>query len=249
MEGGTNQLMLQEINELFGDKLAATDGDIGRVQDFYFDDKSWTIRYLVADTGTWLTGRLVLISPRAFGRLDQAGKTLHINLARKQIEGSPSIESHMPVSRQYEAEYHRYYGWPEYWSGGAMSGLAGFPMVLPHSKDIMEAQLQHNRRDDKHLQGIRAVTGFHIQTVDGMIGHVSGFLVDDDNWSISDLVVEAGHWYSGKEIRISAGKVERVSFEESTVFVSLTKADIQRTAQDHHAHADAENHGAGSFRD
>jgi len=241
--------MLQEIKTLFGDKLAASDGDIGHIQDFYFDDKSWVVRYLVADTGTWLTGRLVLISPLAFGRLDQAGKTLHVNLTRKRIEDSPSIETHMPVSRRFEVEYHRYYGWPEYWSGGAMGGLGGFPMILPHSDQVMEAQLRHSSRDDKQLQGVRAVTGFHIQTVDGMIGHVSGFLVDDKSWVIRDLIVEAGHWYSGREIRIATAEVERVSFEESTVFVSLSKADIQRTAQEPVEHAVAEHHGSGGFRD
>jgi hypothetical protein len=130
-----------------------------------------------------------------------------------------------------------------------MSGLGGFPMVLPHSNDELQAQVQHNRRDDKNLQGIRAVTGFHIQTVDGMIGHVSGFLVDVKSWTICDLVVECGHWYSGKEVRISPSKVERVSFEESTVFVSLTKSDIQKTARDHLAQPAMENHGVGSFRD
>ena len=241
--------MLHEIKNLYGDRIAATDGDVGHVQDFYFDDQKWVVRYLVADTGTWLTGRLVLISPEAFGHLDQPAKTLHVNLDRKRIERSPPIESHLPISRQYEVEYHRYYGWPEYWSGGPMAGLGGMPMVLPHAKDAMEAQLRNNRRDDKHLQAMRAVTGFHIQTVDGMIGHVSGFRVDDAIWGIRDLVVEAGHWYAGKEIRIPTGKVERISYEESTVFVGLSKADIQRTAEHHVAHAVAENHGAASFRD
>jgi sporulation protein YlmC with PRC-barrel domain len=241
--------MLQEIKELYGNRLAASDGEIGRVQDFYFDDKKWVIRYLVADTGTWLTGRLVLISPRAFGRLDRDEKILHINLDRKQIENSPPIEAHMPVSRRYEVEYHRYYGWPEYWSGGAMAGLGGLPMVLPHSEDELKAQVQHNRRDDKDLQAMRAVTGFHIQTVDGVVGHVSGFLIDDKNWTIRDLVVEAGHWYAGREIRISPDWVERVSYEESTVFVSLTKADIQRTAGDQLVQASAEHGVAGDFRD
>jgi hypothetical protein len=231
--------MQQDIKKLYGNKLAATDGNIGHVQDFYFDDKSWAIRYLVADTGTWLAGRLVLLSPRAFGRLDHAGKTLNINLSLKQIERCPPIEAHMPVSRRYEVEYHRYYGWPEYWSGGAMSGLGGIPMVLPHSTDELEAQVQHNRRDDKHLQSMHSVTGFHIQTIDGVIGHVSGFLVDNETWVINELLVEAGHWYSGKEIRISPSTVERISFEESTVFVSLTKADIQRTGEDHLVHATA----------
>jgi hypothetical protein len=232
--------MQQDIRKIYGYKLVATDGDIGHVQDFYFDDKSWAVRYLVADTGTWLTGRLILLSPRSFGRRDHAAKTLHINLSREQIERCPPIQAHMPVSRRYEVEYHRYYGWPEYWSGGAMSGLGGIPMVLPHSTDELKAQVQHNRRDDKHLQSMRSVTSFHIQAVDGVVGHISGFLVDDDNWVVSELVAEAGHWYSGKEILISPAKVERISFEESTAFVSLTKADIQRTAEDHLVHAAAE---------
>jgi len=60
--------MLQHIKELYGDKLAALDGEIGRVRDVYFDDKTWVIRYVVADTGSWLTGRLVLLSPHAIRR-------------------------------------------------------------------------------------------------------------------------------------------------------------------------------------
>ena len=100
--------MLRSINQLYGDKLGASDGEIGQVKDFYFDDQNWAIRYLVADTGSWLPGRQVLISPHAFGSLYQAGKLLLVNLTRKQIEDSPSIESHKPVSRQYEEEYYRY---------------------------------------------------------------------------------------------------------------------------------------------
>ena len=107
--------MLCSIKQLYGNKLGASDGDLGHVQDIYFDDQSWAIRYLVADTGTWLPGRQVLISPYSLGRLDQAEKLLRVNLTRSQMENSPAIESHKPVSRQYEAEYHRYYGWPLYW--------------------------------------------------------------------------------------------------------------------------------------
>jgi len=104
--------MLQSVTRLFEARLGASDGEIGRVNDLYFDDQNWAVRYLVADTGSWMPGRLVLISPRAFGNLHQGGKVLLVNLTRQQIENSPSIESHKPVSRQYEEEYHRYYGWP-----------------------------------------------------------------------------------------------------------------------------------------
>ncbi len=223
--------MLQNTKELYGHKLAASDGDIGHVKDFYFDDKTWVVRYLVADTGSWLSGRQVLLSPHAFGRLDRIGKILSVNLTRKQIENSPSIESHKPVSRQYEIDYYRYYGWPAYWDGGAMWGLGGYPVVLPPSKDEMEAQLLHHHRDDKHLQSMKAVTGYQIHATDEAIGSVSGFMVDEKSWAVRELVVAAGHWYAGKEILIASAKVERISYEESKVFVNLTKADLLRTAE------------------
>ncbi|HEY5283001.1 MAG TPA: PRC-barrel domain-containing protein [Polyangia bacterium] len=221
---------LENTKDLLGDKLAAMDGEIGHVRDFYFDDKIWVIRYAIADTGSWLTGRLVLLSPYAFGRLDQQDKTLHINLRKMQIQDSPSIESHKPVSRQYEVDYYTYYGWPAYWDGGAMWGLGGYPTILPHSKEEVEATQKYHHRDDKHLQSAREVVGYNIATVDGHIGHVTGFLVDDRSWAIRELVVETGHWYSGKEIRIPTNRVERISYEASKVVVNLTKADIQKTA-------------------
>lgn len=236
--------MLQDIKTLYGNTLAASDGDIGRVKDFYFDDQTWVIRYLVADTGSWLTGRLVLLSPHAFGRLDQGSKILHINLSRKQIENSPSIESHKPVSRQYESEYYRYYGWPSYWEGNAMWGIGGYPVVVPLSNDQRETHRQYHHRDDPHLRSTGAVAGYHIQTVDGTIGYVSSFLVDAKSWAIRELVVETGHWYSGKEILISPSKVDQVSYAESKVFVNLTKADIQATAENQLAKAGAGGHRA-----
>ena len=100
--------MLRSIRQICGAKLGAADGEIGHVKDLYFDDRHWTVRYLVADTGSWMPGRLVLISPHAFGCLPASGKILPVNLTRKQIEDSPPIESHKPVSRQYEEEYYEY---------------------------------------------------------------------------------------------------------------------------------------------
>jgi hypothetical protein len=245
----TNDFMLQNIKELYGNMLAATDGDIGHVKDFYFDDKIWVVRYLVADTGSWLAGRLVLLSPHAFAKWDRSENTLHLKLLKKQIENSPPIESHKPVSRQYEIEYYGYYGWPGYWSGGGMWGMGGYPTVLPRSVDETETHRAAHQRDDKHLRSTHAVTGYHIQASDGAIGHVSGFLVDDRSWAIRELVVETGHWYSGKEILISPGKIERISYEDSKVFVNLTKADIQRTAENALAAAGTGHHRTADSTD
>lgn len=223
--------MVQNIKDLYGDKLAALDGDIGHIKDFYFDDETWAIRYLIADTGSWLTGRLVLLTPHTFGELEQSEKTLRIKLQKKKIEDSPSIESHKPVSRQFEMEYYGYYGWPPSWDGGGMSGIGPIPVALPLLVDRIESREKHKHREDKHLRSTQAISGYHIQTSDGEIGHIIDFVLDTKSWTIRDLVVETGHWYAGKEILIPSGKVKNFSYDESKVFVNLSKKDIQRTEE------------------
>jgi hypothetical protein len=230
-------IMLRSIKQLYGDKLGASDGDIGQVKDFYFDDQNWAVRYLVADTGSWLPGRQVLISPHAFGGLDQAGKVLRVNLTRKQIENSPSIESHKPVSRQYEEEYHRYYGWPFYWQGDGLWGMSGFPILempanaLPgESADAIGPQPE---RADAHLRSTKAVNGYHLHASDGTIGHVCDFMMDDRSWAIGELAIKTGHRLSGKEVRIPSSQVDRISWDESTVFVNLTREAVEQSSAHH----------------
>lgn len=222
--------MHHNLKKLHGFKIAASDGQIGHVKDFYFDDYTWAIRYLVVDTGSWLTGRLVLIAPHAFGYIDEDQKILTLKLSKNQIEHSPSIDAHKPVSRQYETEYYTYYGYPNYWNGGALWGMGGYPMLLP-ATEVFDGRKDFVHPNDPNLRSAAAVTGYHIETVDGTLGHVTDFKVDDRSWAIRDLVVEAGHWYSGKEVLISPWKVERISYPESKVFVMLTKEDIRQTAE------------------
>jgi sporulation protein YlmC with PRC-barrel domain len=241
--------MLQNITKFYGKRLHASDGDIGHVKDFYFDDKTWAVRYLVVDTGTWLPGRQVLLSPHAIGSLHLDGDILPVKLTRRRIEDSPSIDSHRPVSRQYEEEYYRYYGWPAYWQGGQMMGMGGFPAIPPPLVREPAPQNASQKSDDTHLRSTSAVKGYHIQALDGMIGEVSDFLLEAKSWAIRELVVEAGHWYSGKEIRIRPGKVDRISFDDSSMFVNLTKEDIQRTGQNEEVQAEVSAHGSGRFSD
>jgi hypothetical protein len=231
--------MLQNIKDLYGKKLAALDGDIGHVKDFYFDDKAWAVRYVVVDTGAWLTGRLVLLAPHAFEKLDPNDASLKVKLLKKQIEASPSITSHETVDRQYEERYYRSYGWPPYWQGGDMWGQSGIPLVAAIQPGDIAVRKALEPRADRHLQSMRKVTGYPIQTIDGSIGHVTGFHVNARNWAVEELVVEAGHWYSGREILISTDKVERIGLDEPVVHVNLTKEDIQRTGRDKLAKAGA----------
>lgn len=224
--------MLQSIRQLYGKKLGATDGEIGHVNDFYFDDKSRAVRYVVVDTGSWLPGRQVLVSPHAFGGFHQTGKILSVNLSRKQIEDSPAIESRKPVSRQYELEYHRYYGWPFYWEGDGLWGrsespiLSTLPKTMPHNETVT-VNRKHEHAD-VHLRSTQAVNGYHVKAIDGIIGHVCDFIMDDNSWGIRQLVVRIGHRFTGKEVQIPVGKVDRISYEDSTVYVNLTMEAIEQ---------------------
>jgi len=220
-------IMLHSIQQRYGEKLRATDGEIGHVKDFYFDDKTWTIRYLVADTGGWLSGRQVLISPHALGHLYHNGKVLLVNLTREQIEKSPSIDEHKPVSRQHEEEYHRYYGYPYYAETWPLWGLATYPIVAPPPP----AAAGKTHGVDSHLRSTRVVKGYKVKASDGAIGEVADFLISGRNWVLREMLVESGHWYSGKGIQIPTENISRISYNESTVYVDAAKAAIIGVAQ------------------
>jgi PRC-barrel domain len=228
-----DRLMLRSVKQLYGAKLGAPDGQIGHVKDFYFDNQNWAVRYVVADTGSWLPGRQVLISPHAFGNLHQAGKLLLVNLTRKQIEDSPSIESHRPVSRQYEEEYYQYYGWPYYWEGSGLWGMSGFPIPQVAAKPLpgkpATASSRSHEGADAHLRSTNAVNGYHIQASDGIIGHVCDFMMDAQSWAIRQLVIKTGHRFSGKEVEIPTSQVDRISYDKSSVFVNLTSKAVEQS--------------------
>jgi hypothetical protein len=215
--------MLRLAKDLKGYKLSARDGDIGKAEEFYFDDRSWAVRYLIADTGGWLGGRQVLISPYA---LDPARKDDHVipvDLTKKQIENSPSLLTDKPVSRQYEFQYYSFYGWPAYWDGPLMWGNSAYPL----RQGRWSATTRHKKSDDPHLRSTKDVTSRTIQAQDGEIGHVSDFVVDDEDWAIRYLIVDTHNWWPGKKVLISTQWIERISWEESKVFINLSRDAIK----------------------
>lgn len=219
--------MRRSIKQIYGGRLGATDGDIGHVLDFYFDDQNWVVRYVVVDTGTWLPGRKVLLSPHSLGSLDSVGRVLRVNLTRKRISGSPSVDTHKPVSRRYEEEYYRYYGWPYYWEGNALWGMSGFPILeLPPSKKVVDAAAKEPS-GDAHLRSTKAVSGYRVQATDGTFGHVADFVMDDRSWAIGEIVVRTGHRLSGREVTIPVAKVDRISWDDSTVYTGMTQEMIE----------------------
>lgn len=221
--------MLLNVNALKGFKLDSLDGDIGEVSEFYFDDQHWAIRYLVADTGGWLTGRLVLISPYALVAAIKEADIMAVNLTKQQIEDSPSLNCDKPVSRHFELEYHGYYGWPSYWGGPSTWGPYHIPVRDP---DLLGTPVQDEKEaGDSHLRSTDEVTGYHIQATDGEFGHVVDFIIDDETWAIRYLVVDTRNWWPGKKVLVSPEWIERVSWSENKVFVKLAREDIKSSPE------------------
>lgn len=223
--------MLNKAQTLKGYKLHSLDGEIGTVNEFYFDDHYWTIRYLVADTGNWLTGRKVLISPYALIAVNKEEQFIAIDLTQRQIEDSPSLDSDKPVSRQFEEDYYEYYGWPLYWGGPFMWGSYPAYPYIERDREKWRESPQGENAWDPHLRSTYDVSGHHIQAADGDIGHVEDFIIDDETWTIRYLIINTQNWWPGKKVLVSPQWIERVSWSESTVFVNLTREAIRQSPE------------------
>jgi len=209
--------MLIYAADLKGLVVRATDGELGTVEEFYFDDETWRIRYLIVETGTWLSGRKVLISPISILRADWAEKRLEVSLTKQQVEASPEVDTQKPVSRQQESDYLGYYGYPIYWSS-----LTTYPTdVNPLPNTPIDAP------GDTHLRSSEAVEGYYIEATDGEIGHLDGFVVDDATWDIRFIEVSTRNWWPGKRVLVSPEWVQRVSWTASRVYVDLPRETIQ----------------------
>lgn len=220
--------MFFKAKALRGYKLHSLDGEIGKVEEFYFDDRHWAIRYLVVETGNWLADRQVLITPQAIGDVNNEEQYINVNLTKKQIEDSPSLDNDMPVSRQFEAEYYKYYAYPMYWGGSYMWGA--YPYIV---RTLTEGgnSIQEEKAWDPNLRSTHDVSGHIIQAEDGEIGHVDDFIIDDETWAIRYLIIDTRNWWPGKKVLISPKWITNISWSESKVFVNLLRDVIGRSPE------------------
>jgi hypothetical protein len=223
------KVMLTNATFLKGLVIHATDGELGTVDQFYFDDETWGIRYLTVDTGGWLGGRQVLISPISVIHTDWQAKRLNVALTKKQVENSPDINTHQPVSRQHEAAYSAYYGYNNYWGGPNLWGPVFFPadLAVPTGASAEPVKDRIRREPtDSHLRSAEGVAGYHVAAIDGEIGHVDGFVVDDEAWAIRYIEVATRNWLPGKKVLVSPAWMKRVSWTDSKVYVELSRKAI-----------------------
>jgi sporulation protein YlmC with PRC-barrel domain len=213
------------MNSLIGFSMESTDGAIGEVTDFYFDDQTWVMVYLIVKTGHWLSGRKVLISSYSLRRGMGWPGNFPVDLTREQIANSPDIDTDKPVSRQQEVELYGHYTWQDSWGSGFYAGgfssMADQPVI--DEKIIREADKKDKRSDDDlHLRSMHVLLGYHIETTDGERGHVRDFIIDDETWHMEYLVIELHHGPGGRQVLVACRHIKEVQWETDKVLLDVT---------------------------
>lgn len=225
--------MLRHASEIDGYSIGATDGPIGKITDFLFDDQTWLVRWIVVDMGGVLSPQKVLIPTSALGHVNHIGRQFAVRLTKAQVEDSPSIDTAVPVSRLMETNLFDYYGWTPYWSDGFYMGGYGYEggAIAPPGLGLTP---QKHRPDtfleahaDRHLRSVREVTGYHVHASDGQVGHVGEFLLEDQDWSIHYLVVDTQNWWPGKKVLISPRSIQSVDWSLRSVMLSIARQSIK----------------------
>jgi hypothetical protein len=225
--------MKRSVNNLAGFIISAKDGELGKVSEFFFDDFTWSIRYMVVDTGNWLSERKVLIPHAALGKTDWKTRTFYVNLSMEQVRNSPDIDTEKTVSRQNEIELFDHYMLPVYWGEGFYATPIGLVPITPFipGKLLKEDVSTKELPGDPHLRSTNKVRGYHIHANDGEIGHVEDFLIDDVKWNLISLIVDTKNWLPGKKVAILPGLINRIDWDESEVYVNVSLETIKNSSE------------------
>ena len=228
--------MLWNASAIDGYALEANDGQIGTLRDFLFDDANWTVRWLVVETGSWLTGRKVILPTSALGHPDPTKETFPVKLTKQQVSESPVIGMDRPISRQTETSVYEHYGLSPYWGAGYLAGYRGpygstpFPVSGSEEQNREVADAEHDKYNPS-LRSFKLVTGYHVESRDGDIGHVEDFLVEDSDWSIHFLVVDTRNWWPGKRVLVSPQSVLEIDWQGRMVTLDVDRQKIKDGAE------------------
>ncbi len=223
---------------IIGRTLRATDGEIGKVRDLYFDDERWAVRYLVVATGGWLSGRDVLISPASLDATQSPDDAIAAKLTRKQVEESPGVETDRPVSRQYETALAEHFGYPYYWMGPYLWGPGAVPLAgaapamrAPEATSPATRKLEAGEVGHTHLRSSVEVSGYGIEVTDGSIGHVVDLLIDLESWAIRYLLVDTRNWLPGKTVLVAPSQIEHVDWPSHSVHLRLSRDTVKKSPE------------------
>jgi hypothetical protein len=221
--------MLIDAGQIVGYVLHAEDGELGRCKDFLVDRRDWTVRYVVAEAGKWLPGRKVLLPPGKVQDPDFSGRRLPVKLTKEQIEASPPLEQHVPLSRQDEIMWFDYYRISPYWLEEDKSDMTENPTALFFAKRVSSPE--RKGRVESQVFSVAELTGGTIVASDGDIGHLADFLVDLKAWRVRYAIVNTGNWLSGKQVCVSITCVERMDASNHKVGIGLSREKIKNSPE------------------
>jgi uncharacterized protein YrrD len=224
--------MLHLAHKITGATVKGVDGDIGTIDDFYFEENRWTVRYLLVDTGKWFSGKRVLISPMSVP--DGWGREgICLSLTKDQVWNSPEI-TEGDLSSEGEAQVLTYYGYPDYWGAASVWGNFDSPTALiARAPAVKPAATPKNAIDPeaRHLRSVRKSTGYHLQARDGEIGHVDDFLIGQESWRIRYLLVDTSNWIGGRSVIVSPEKVEGIDKDKGLLYVAADRKAIKEAPE------------------
>lgn len=190
--------MKMNWSELEGTKIRATDGDVGKLKDLYFDDESFKVRFALVETGGILSRKWALISPQAFGAFEPQTKRLPINLSKSKIEKSPDVSDINTLRNEDQKAVCDYFGWATNWYG---------------------------RKGD--LRVLQKLLQCKVLAEDEKVGGLDDVILDLNVWSVQSLVLNAGSWLSGKKILVPTQKVKSFTVEDNIVSIDMTRDRIE----------------------
>lgn len=224
--------MLRSLKETLGYKIETRDEVLGRVHDYYFDESFWAIRYLVVDTGSWLPGKRVLLSPDLLEEPDWASSRLPVSLAREELEEQPRASEQPTVSSEKEQEVAGRLQWPTYWVSDRGQGPAMVPMT---GLDLQTGALMKKtveERDRPALRSVDEVTGYALFGQDGRIGHVEDLIAEDKTWIVRYLVIDTRDWLpGGKKVLVSPSWVKEIDWSGASIQIDLTQKAVDESPE------------------
>lgn len=222
--------MQRSLKSLEHYKISATDGELGKVVNFLLDDERWIVRYLVVETGGFLGGRRVLVSPISFREIDWSSNRFHLALTMDKVKNSPDVDVDKPVSRQHERDFLDYYGYASYWGRSGLWGIGAYPsMLMGSTTNRPAAGTADTPPGDVHLRSAEEIRGYHVHGSDEWIGHVDDFVVDDKTWAVRYLVIDTRNWWFGNKVLIAPHWATRISYVGRTVDIDLSRQAIKNS--------------------
>lgn len=216
--------MMLPFSKLKRFELNAFDGRIGQARDFYVTDKNWTVRYLIARFGSWLSEHRVLLPVYFVDRIQSPENAIAVALTKLQVRHAAPVESKRLVSKQHRLDVRLKF-----------RELAGSVLRVALRQDADSyAAFKNNppaRREDGedcHLNSCEELTaGYTLSAVDGRVGSIADLIIDDHEWRVRYLVVETGVLFSRKLILVPARLVHTISFAKHEILFNAMRSSLK----------------------